>query len=70
MIVDGDSEIPEYSKVCSFCAHLLDDGLGRKCKAFPGGIPMPIWMGENKHTEPYSGDGGVTFSPSSPSPNR
>lgn len=31
------------------------------CDAFPKGIPEPIWMGENKHTETYPGDGGIRF---------
>lgn len=31
------------------------------CAAFPKGIPVEIAYGDNPHTEPYSGDGGVQF---------
>jgi|WetSurMetagenome_2_1015567.scaffolds.fasta_scaffold1670449_2 hypothetical protein len=59
-----------YSPTCVFCKHLdidksLDNGMEDAvwvCKAFPeGGIPSPIWEGENKHTEPYKGDHGILF---------
>jgi len=31
------------------------------CKAFPDGIPEGIAYGDNLHTKPYPGDGGVQF---------
>jgi len=51
--IDKELEIPVYSEVCSYCVHLKDLGKKRKCKAFPKGIPMDIWMGENEHTEKH-----------------
>ncbi len=35
--------------------------VSRLCEAFPDGIPHEIWIGENKHTEPYPGDNGIQF---------
>jgi len=52
--------LPLYSPVCSFCAH-LDESAERYCAAFPGGIPLPIWVGENNHRRPYPGDHGLQF---------
>ncbi len=49
--IDKEFEIPTYSEVCTYCDHLFDYGKGRKCKAFPSGIPLAIWMGENDHTK-------------------
>lgn len=31
------------------------------CKAFPDGIPADIAYGNNPHTTPYPGDGGITY---------
>lgn len=31
------------------------------CAAFPGGIPMPIVLGEDMHVRPWPGDGGVRY---------
>jgi hypothetical protein len=31
------------------------------CAAFPDGIPDEIAYGENDHTAPYPGDGGIQF---------
>jgi hypothetical protein len=33
------------------------------CKAFPDGIPDPIYYGEVDHTNPYPCDDGITFEP-------
>ncbi len=51
--------IPQVSKVCGACVHWRT--MRRVCKAFPDGIPMEIWMGENLHTKPYPGDNGIQF---------
>ena len=61
-IDDSVFAVPIYSDVCTLCVHQIIDGsLERKCKAFPKGIPMEIWMGENPHTQPYPGDNGIQF---------
>jgi len=58
-IIDRGHDVPVYSSVCSYCKHLVVGG--RTCQAFPEGIPMSIWMGQNKHTSPVAGDEGLTF---------
>ena len=70
-----DNEIPGTDKrelakillspVCNFCKHFsfeasIDRGLP-VCGAFPDGIPVEIWKGDNKHTESYPGDHGIQF---------
>ena len=61
-ILDKDSHLPIYSEVCTFCRHLDMSG-ERQCAAFPTGIPLPIWLGENDHHTPYPGDHGIQFTP-------
>lgn len=51
--IDKEFEIPKYSPVCSFCIHLRGFGRDRKCEAFPKGIPLDIWNGDNPHTEKH-----------------
>lgn len=48
------------SPVCGSCKHLRSV-VGRTCTAFLGGIPDEIWSGQNDHTGPVEGDGGVRF---------
>jgi len=49
-----------FSTVCGYCTRLLDIGL-HTCEAFPDGMPLEIWSGQNKHVEPYGNDGGLLF---------
>lgn len=51
------------------CVHLIgvfqenDDESSERpcCKAFPRGIPDEIAYGDNLHTSPYPGDGGILY---------
>ncbi len=60
LILWADDPIPVYSDICTYCRH-WHVGPGHTCAAFPEGIPMPIWLGENNHRAPYEGDHGVQF---------
>ena len=46
---------------CMFCVHFSQDQ--RTCVAFPGGIPLIVILGENKHESPLPGDNGIQFEP-------
>ena len=59
---DSEVSLPAYSEVCTFCRHLDMSG-ERQCAAFPTGIPLPIWLGENDHHASYPGDHGIHFTP-------
>lgn len=64
--LDKSISIRMYSPVCALCKHFhpesrIADDYTPRCDAFPDGLPMPIWNGENKHTKPYPGDGGILF---------
>jgi len=48
-----------HSKVCTFCSRIEGQ---RRCRAFEDQpIPLDIWLGRNRHTEPYPGDHGLQF---------
>ncbi len=47
---------------CLKCVHFFHSNSGLVCKAFPNGIPEPIYMSQVKHTTPYKGDNGILFS--------
>ena len=57
---DSSLAIPVLSSVCTNCRWwtVVEE---RKCRAFPDGIPMAIWMGQHDHREPYEGDNGIHF---------
>ena len=65
--IDKSLEVPVYSLTCTFCRHLDLDwheaGQPGRCAAFPDGIPMEIWQGENSHRQLYTGDHGIQFEP-------
>ena len=57
-------KISVVSRVCSFCQRFdRTNPVARKCSAFPEGIPLEIWKGENDHTTAYPGDNGIQFQP-------
>lgn len=51
----------DMSKQCLNCANLSKDG--PMCRAFPGGIPNQIRLGEFDHRSHFPGDGGILFLP-------
>ena len=48
------------SPVCGDCKHADLLG-GRKCAAFPDGIPLNIWCGNMRHDESVGIDHGIVF---------
>jgi hypothetical protein len=55
-------DISTVSEVCTMCKNFNGENpSARTCSAFPSGIPLAIWNGENNHTEPYENDGGILF---------
>ena len=67
-ILDGDEDeymSTYFSEVCFGCVHWDEsDYVIHRCKAFPDGIPLDIWLGKNNHQSPYPGDHGIQFTPS------
>ena len=63
---DWEEQGTAFSETCTYCKHLDEDITKRTCEAFPDGIPSKIWMGENNHRKPYSGDHGIQFESSTP----
>ncbi|MBI4319417.1 MAG: hypothetical protein HY675_13090 [Chloroflexi bacterium] len=63
IVLDREFEISPFSEVCGGCRHLRDHGVNRACDAFPDGIPLEIWRGQNDHQRPYPGDHGIQFEP-------
>ena len=59
---DTEAALPIFSEVCSHCEHWIRKP-GRKCHAFPDGIPFAIWVGENSHRTAFPGDHGIQFAP-------
>ena len=56
---NGDA-VGDSSRVvlCWACKHRT---VGRKCAAFPDGIPDEILFSHTRHMEPYPGDHGIQF---------
>ncbi len=60
----AERKISVVSFVCSFCNNFdRSNPIERKCAAFPDGIPLQIWKGENDHTKSFPGDNGILFEP-------
>lgn len=57
--IDEESGLPV---ACWTCKH-YDEKSRIRCKAFPGGIPLPIQWGEFDHRQPFEGDNGVRYEP-------
>jgi hypothetical protein len=56
-LTDGDLGISQ----CVWCRHRSVDG--RRCRAFPSGIPEAILSNRHDHRYPYDGDLGMRFAP-------
>lgn len=56
--------------ICMYCTRFDPDGAGLTCSAYPGGIPAGIIESAVDHREPYQGDHGLQFEPTSPAAAR
>jgi len=50
---------------CITCVHLREGGEKAICDAFPDGIPEEIAVGHFDHAQPYEGDNGIRWEPTS-----
>ena len=50
----------QFGSDCSICKHFFGN---KKCRAFPGGIPKNILIGQVRHINPYKDDNGIMFEP-------
>ncbi len=62
LLNDFEATLPIFSTICNGCKHWIRKP-GRKCLAFPDGIPLAIWLGENDHRAAFPGDHGIQFMP-------
>lgn len=60
----AEYKISVVSPVCTLCDNFdMSAPVARLCTAFPNGIPLAIWKGENNHRTEYPGDNGIHFKP-------
>jgi hypothetical protein len=58
----AEFRISVISRICTLCNHFnRESPIRRRCKAFPEGIPLEIWKGENDHTQPFDDDNGILY---------
>ena len=61
MIVIKKNRAAEHINVrCFHCRHIRSV-MAMTCDAFPEEIPMQIWLGANRHSEPFPGDHGIQY---------
>ena len=67
--IDLGHDLPLLSPVCTYCKHFriessvdisIEEPTG-DCAAFPEGIPIEIWSGENDHKKQFQGDNSIQF---------
>ena len=54
----AELDAPISGLICTFRILVTN---WRKCEAFPDGIPLEIWTGENNHTTAYPNDRKIRF---------
>ena len=60
LLGDREHSIPVYSPACTFCQDYHPDTRSSR-EAFPDGIPLEIWLGDNEHLESFLGDHSIRF---------